>query len=111
MALTLKQASFRCIAYKENSGSYTGVCLDLDIVEEGHITLQEAILSINDAIQSHVEAAQKLNYPPKLLDRPAPKEYWDKLLEITRRKVSLPQTISPFQFFTSTPNLDNVMHA
>lgn len=93
--------SFRCIAYQEKDGTFTGVCLDLDIVEEGHATLQEAILSINDAIISHMSASEKLGFPDELILRRAPKEYWDKLNEIVHAK---PQelTLKPFQFFTTS---------
>ncbi len=93
--------SFRNIAYQENNGSFTGVCLDLDIVEEGHSTLQEAILSIEDAVFSHFQAAKKLKFPKELTNRPAPKEYWDKLKELTQVKVPK-KDFSPFQFFTTT---------
>lgn len=92
--------SFRNIAYQEKNGTFTGVCLDLDIVEEGHTTLPEAILSINDAIHSHLRAASKLNFPKELTSRPAPKEYWKMLDLITKPKLSknIPEN---FQFFTS----------
>ena len=90
---------FRCIAYKEKDDSFSGVCLDLDIVEEDHATLEEAILSLNDAISSHVQAASKLGFPDELTFRPAPKEYWDKLRQITKVKQEKP-FISPFQLFT-----------
>lgn len=94
--------TFRCIAYKEKDDTFTGVCLDLDIVEEGHITLQEAILSINDAIQSHIQASAKLGYPQELMFRPAPKEYWNKLKDITDAKPLNPP-LETFRFFTAEP--------
>lgn len=94
--------SFRCIAYKDKDGTFTGVCLDLDIVEEGHVSIQEAILSINDAIQSHIQAAAKLGFPKELMFRPAPKEYWNRLNEIIRPK-PLKTTFDPFRFFTTEP--------
>lgn len=93
-----KRFSFRCIAYQEKDGSFTGVCLDLDIVEEGHVSLQEAILSINDAIGSHMEAAAKLGFPDELTYRPAPKEFWRKLSEVTKEKPVAPP--NKFQFFS-----------
>lgn len=94
--------SFRCIAYKEKDNSFTGVCLDLDIVEEGHATLEEAILNINDAILSHIQAAAKLSFPKELIDRSAPKEYWNKLKEITQERTPR-KDLKPFQFFTTQP--------
>jgi len=94
------QYSFRNIAYQEKDGSFTGVCLDLDIVEEGHTTLQEAILSLNDAILSHYNAAKKLGSPKELINRPAPKEYWNKLKQITKEQAP-GKDFSSFQFFTT----------
>lgn len=63
MVKRVQKFYFRNIAYQEKDGSFTGVCLDLDIVEEGHETLQEAILSINDAVRSHINTAAKLVFP------------------------------------------------
>ncbi len=94
-----KTFSFRSIAYQEKDKTFTGVCLDLDIVEEGHATLQEAILSINDAIMSHLHTSAELGYPKELIERPAPKEYWEKLDEMVHAKPQVPQ-FKPFQFFT-----------
>lgn len=90
---------FRCIAYKEKDDSFSGVCLDLDIIEEEHATLEEVILSLNDAISSHMQAASKLGFPDELTFRPAPKEYWDKLRQITKVKKERNLTL-PFQLFT-----------
>lgn len=97
-----KNLSFRCISYQEKNHSFTGVCLDLDIVEEGHSSLEEAMLSLNNAILSHVQAAAKLDSPKELIDRPAPKEYWNKLKEITQQNTPK-KDLKPFQFFTSQP--------
>lgn len=101
--MTDLQFSFRNIAYQEKDGSFTGVCLDLDIVEEGHETLQEATLSIEEAIKSHFKAAKKLGFPKELIHRPAPKEYWDKLKELTTKQTPK-RNYSPFQFFNTQPS-------
>ncbi len=100
--MKLQKFSFRSIAYQEKDNSFTGVCLDLDIVEEGHATLQESILSINDAIASHIQAAEKLGFPTELISRPAPKEYWDKLDAMVHTDATK-LTNKPFQFFTTNP--------
>lgn len=97
-----KNLSFRCIAYQEKNGSFTGVCLDLDIVEQGHTTLEEAILSINDAVLSHLQAAAKLDFPKELISRLAPTEYWNRLKEMTQESASK-NKLEPFQFFTTQP--------
>ena len=98
--MSTKKFVFRVFAYKEADETYTAVCLDLDIVEENHQSLQQAVISINEAIESHLKAAKKLCFPKELLYRPAPKAYWKKLTELA--SPSQP-TITPFQYFT-TPN-------
>lgn len=100
----------RYIAYREKDGSYTGVCLDLDIVEEGHASLQAAILSINDAVSCHMKVAKECGYPKELVFRPAPKEYWDILKIISQPK---PQSLpySQFQFFTSQSDVSRMAYA
>lgn len=108
--MSRQKFSFRCIAYQEKDGSFTGVCLDLDIVEERHATLQEAMLSINDAIISHMDAAAKLGFPKELTSRPAPKEYWRKIEEITRPKVpKLP--LENFRFYSVQSPQRNLAYA
>lgn len=105
-----KKFAFRCIAYQEKDSSFTGVCLDLDIVEESHATLQEAILSINDAIDSHIQVARKLGFPKELISRPAPKEYWEKLEEIANPKTQkLP--FDTFQIFNRQTSVSNLNYA
>ncbi|MCL5783917.1 MAG: hypothetical protein M1142_00980 [Patescibacteria group bacterium] len=106
----MSQIGFRCIVYKETDGSFTGVCLDLDIIEEGHKSLEEAILSINEAVDSHLQAAAKLNFPKELLSRPAPKEYWNKLKEITQTKQQK-ELSAPFQFYTTQPHCSPYSYA
>ena len=108
--MAYKNFSFRCIAYQEKDDSFTGVCLDLDIVEEEHVTLQEAILSINDAIISHMEAAAKLGSPKELTLRLAPKEYWKKLEEVTKPKAQK-LSIGNFQFYSVQSPRHNLAYA
>jgi|CXWL01.1.fsa_nt_gi hypothetical protein len=89
---------FRVFVYKDDA-TFTAVCLDLDIVEEGHKTLQQAVLSIKDGIDSHMSAAAELGFPNELIKRPAPEKYWKKLDEVTHPD---PKAMTPFQYFTST---------
>lgn len=90
--------SFRCLAYQE-SKTFTGVCLDLDIVEEGHTSLQEAVLSLNDAISSHLSALKKLGWPRELMNRPAPDIYWNRLESFLKAKSPQTVTHSPIQAY------------
>lgn len=91
--------SFRSIAYQDKDNTYTGVCLDLDIIEEGHTTMQEAVYRLNDAIMTHLQASAKLGYPKELMERPAPKEYWVILEEMVHAKPN-GYYLKPFQFST-----------
>lgn len=108
--MSAQKFSFRCIAYQEKEGSFTGVCLDLDIVEEGHVTLQEAMLSINDAIISHMDVAAKDGFPKELILRPAPKEYWKKLEEITKPKLQ-EFPLENFRFYSVQSPQQNLAYA
>lgn len=94
---------FRCVAYQEDDGSYTSVCLDLDIVEEGHLSIQEAMLSLDDAISSHMISAERLGFPKELTNRPAPIKYWKMLNELTSPKEEV--SLSSFQFFVTQPKV------
>lgn len=97
--------SFRCLAFQEKDGTFTGVCLDLDIVEEKHQTLEEAVLSLNDAIEAHLKAAAEVGYPKELLYRPAPQKYWNKLAELGQKGQKPTLLERPVQFFNSTATI------
>jgi len=99
----------RNIVYQEKDDSFTAVCLDLDIIEEGFTTIELAILSLSEAVMSHFQVAKNKNFPPELTNRPAPQEYWEKLKEITK-ETPKPQELRPFKFFT-TQQPSSVMYA
>lgn len=58
---------------------FVGVCLTFDIIEEGDDP-ESLMDSLTEAAKLHVEVVQKENLPDKLLNRYAPKRYWDKYL-------------------------------
>ena len=70
-------------------GKYVGVCLTLDIVEEGKDSIK-LMESIREAAAGHVLLVIKKKLSDDLLNRPAPNEYWDKyfraLEELSSRK-------------------------
>lgn len=105
--MTHKNFIFRVFAYKDDD-TYTAVCMDLDIVEENHQSLQQAVLSINEAIDSYMKSAAKLGFPKELTNRPAPKLYWKKLNEFTN---PIPKVMSHFQYFTATPEGKHQLYA
>ena len=99
MKNTKGQGQFRFVIYKRpNDKVYTGVCLDLDIVEEDKdpIALRK---SLEEAAQGYLEAVSKKNLDDKLLNKPAPKEYWAILKDLERYFRLLHQVSQPSQKF------------
>lgn len=67
------------LVYPEKD-KYVGVCLTLDIVEEGSDP-NRLIESLREAARGHVLLVLKKNLSDDLLNRPAPDEYWAKYFE------------------------------
>ena len=65
----------------QEKDTYVGVCLSFGIVEEGKDPSQ-VMANIKEAATLHLEAVVKSELPDDLLNRHAPKEYWDKYYEI-----------------------------
>ncbi len=61
-------------------GNFTGVCLTFDIVEEG-ADPESLMKSLEEAALLHIETVRENKLPDKLLNRPAPKKYWNKYLQ------------------------------
>jgi len=59
-----------------SAGKFTAVCLDLDLVEEAD-TKSEALAQIKEAVSGYLANAAKNNLDNDVLNRPAPKKYWD----------------------------------
>jgi len=72
-----EKLTLRFFIYPEKD-HYVGVCLDLNIVEEGD-DLDELKASINEAAEGYVQLMRegKLN-KEQLMKMSAPKRYWDK---------------------------------
>ena len=58
-----------------DKGSF-GICLDFDITEEGSSEL-EVRKNLETAVALHIETVRGNNLSDDLLNRLAPKEYWD----------------------------------
>ena len=80
----------RFFIYKEGS-KYIGVCLDLDIVEEGR-DIEKLKKSLSEAARGYVETIIKKEMDESLLNQHAPKKYWEKyrfyLKYLEREKLS-----------------------
>lgn len=109
-----KQGQFRFVIYKRaGERKYTGVCLDLDIIEEDKdpVALRK---SLEEAAQGYLEAVCKNNLDDKLLSKPAPRQYWQILKDLEEyfhllHQVSRPKQQMPIQdsqvFTTNIQNL------
>jgi predicted RNase H-like HicB family nuclease len=71
-----KQHGLARIFVFPEKNNYVAVCLDLDIIEEA-ATREDVLAQINEAVIGYIENAIKNNLDDKVLNRPAPKEYWD----------------------------------
>lgn len=90
---TKENGTIEYIVYKEGK-SFVGVCLSFDIVEEGE-NPTELLKSIREAAELHLETVIKNKLSDDLLNRYAPKEYWDKYFEISRNLEKSPQNAFP----------------
>ena len=78
-----------------------GVCLDLDIIVEGN-SFEKVKEELSEVSREHVEFVIKNKLPEKLLNRPAPKEYWNLYKEVVDAKtIGNSSIISPYQFINS----------
>lgn len=96
---------YRILAYKDGR-AYTGVCLDLDIIEEGYSSLEEARLNLQEAVEAYLQSVLESGISPEelrsLLYRAAPPEYWEKAKQFTSIKPKggqVPQ-VPPFLYLT-----------
>lgn len=80
---TKKSGLIEILVYKEKD-VFVGVCLTFDILEEGKDPLM-LIKSIKEAAQLHLETVIKNNMSDDLLNRYAPKKYWEKYFEATKK--------------------------
>jgi len=74
---TKEKGIYKFFIYPEKPKHYIGVCLTLDIVEEGPDP-RVLLNSLIEAMIGHVKTVIKENLGEELLNRPAPQEYWDK---------------------------------
>jgi hypothetical protein len=95
----VKEFTYRCLVYQEADGSFTGVCLDLDIVEEDHQTMEQAVLSLHDAVETHLKATAGLKFPKELMSRPAPLKYWNILRGVTSIRPKTHDLPAEFRLF------------
>lgn len=76
------QGIARILIYPSKN-KYIGVCLDFDIIEEAN-TKEEVIKQIKEATRGYIINAWKNNLDNSLLNRSAPKKYWEIYKEYSR---------------------------
>jgi len=107
MKNTKKRGTIEFIVFPDKRNErYVGVCLTFDIVEEGK-DLKKLKKSIMEAAQLHLECVIKNNLSDDLLNRKAPKEYWDKYEEIKKitqhsRNVKTPRVTGQISQYLET---------
>ncbi len=86
---TYKRGNARVLVYKEGS-KYVGVCLEFDLVIYGK-KLAETVTCIKEMVEGYLANAKENNLPVDVLNRPAPKKYWNKyneFLKLEQRRLS-----------------------
>ena len=73
---TYKSGRVSVIAFRE-ANNYVGVCLEFNLIVRSN-TLEKALDEIRDYTEGWLENVVKNKLPEKLLNKPAPKKYWDK---------------------------------
>ncbi|HBF67507.1 MAG TPA: hypothetical protein DDW36_03730 [Candidatus Magasanikbacteria bacterium] len=73
---TKKQGEFTIFTYKEGV-FFVSVCLELDIVKEGR-NREKLAGQIMEAAVGHIKTVCSEKLDDSLLNRPAPKKYWNK---------------------------------
>ena len=81
---TKEKGIVRFIVFPQKK-QFVGVCLDFNIIEEGE-NPQKLIESLEEAATGYIEVAIKENLSDELLNRHAPKKYWEKYKEITSKQ-------------------------
>ncbi|TSC93112.1 MAG: hypothetical protein Athens101428_739 [Candidatus Berkelbacteria bacterium Athens1014_28] len=82
---TYKKGTLNLFIYPDKN-HFTGVCLELDIIVEGK-SAYEVRQELFDGVSSYVETIIKNKLPESLLNRPAPKEYWDRFFALLAEEI------------------------
>lgn len=92
MTNTKKQGQFTMLVYREKLDYYIGVCLEFDLIEEG-TSAQEVMRQIKEASVGYLKTVTENNLSDDLLNKKAPKKYWEKyqeFLELKKKQSAIP---------------------
>ncbi len=93
---TKEKGVMEFLVYKKGA-TYIGVCLTFDIVEEDS-NPEKLMQSIQEAAQGHLQTVRDKNLSDDLLNRHAPKEYWDIYNEAIKNIQNKKPIKSPYNF-------------
>ncbi len=93
---TKEKGTIEFLVYKEGK-TFIGVCLTFDIIEEGS-NPEKLMESIQEAAQGHLKVVRAENMSDDLLNRYAPKEYWDIYYKAIEEIKSNKPIKSPYSF-------------
>lgn len=93
---TYKQGKLQYLFYKQGK-KYVGVCLDLNIYEEGS-NFEDVLNTVTKMSRDHIEYVIKNKLSEELLNRPAPKKYWEVYNKTTVGNTKNTLISSPYQF-------------
>lgn len=94
---TKKQGVIEFLVYQQKE-TFVGVCLTFDIIEEGN-NAKKLMESIQEAARGHLQTVREKNLSDDLLNRYAPKEYWDIYYRVIGNIKSKQPIKSPYSFF------------
>lgn len=83
---------------------YTGVCLEFDLVVQAP-TWQEAKEHIEDLADAWLKNVLENRLPESLLNKPAPKKYWDLAKKVDAERLDVGGTFLSSHSKLPSPNL------
>ena len=81
---TKEKGVFKFVIYPEGR-RFIGVCLTLNIIEESK-NPHQLLENLKEAAFGHLEVVRKENLDDALLNRHAPKEYWEKYYSVSKNR-------------------------
>lgn len=102
MKNTKREGKFTLFVYREKSNYYIGVNLDFDLIQEGK-NAPETMEKIKEVSLGFLETVIKKNLSDDLLNRAAPKEYWEKYRTFLQKRAETKKLIPWNQYFQDFP--------
>ncbi len=97
-----KQLGSATVFIYPSKDRYIGVCLELDLVDEGK-DRDELVERMKKRVDSYISYIHKKDHDDALLNRPAPKKYWNKFYEyldlIREEEKKRMRTLSSFKSY------------